>query len=89
MHQRQRAEDMDRSKQAHIPDIISLDSKNDLPLQGVAILDNESDSGDFLPEPDAESEGYYSITIVNDANTLMSPAKIVPSEVSRHGSDPA
>ena len=31
MHQRQRAEDMDRSKQAHIPDIISLDSKNDLP----------------------------------------------------------
>ena len=56
MHKRQREEQRQSIKQAWIPDIISLDMKNDSPLQGVAILDDESDGDDYFPEPVAESE---------------------------------
>ena len=44
-------EERDISKQARITDIIPLDKNNDPPPEGIAILDDESDSDDSLLEP--------------------------------------
>ena len=57
--------------------------------QGVSILDYWSDSDDSLPELVTESEGYYSVTVGNNDNTLTSPAPKVTSEgeIFGHGPD--
>ena len=65
-----------------------MDRNNDPPSEGVDILDDESNSNDYLPEPVAESEGDDFITVSNDSNTLMSTEPTVPPEGARHGRGP-
>ena len=62
---------------------------NDPPEEGLDILDDDSDSDDFLPELVAESEEDNSLTIGNDAYKITSPAPTVPSEGAHRMSGPA